>query len=63
MAITIEELIEGNLILAHPWAHDVHISKVDDNHYLATVEFWMDNDLNVRVIVSDEEEITAIEEL
>jgi hypothetical protein len=62
MAISIEDLIVENIHLAYPYAYEVEVRKVDDNHYTAKVIFWQDNDVNLRITVSDEEEITEIED-
>jgi hypothetical protein len=63
MAITIEKLIEENIHLAYPYHYNIDLEQVTDSYYIAHVEFWGDEPINVGVTVNDEEEITAIEEL
>ena len=57
MTASIEEVIHENLLLQYPMAYAMEIAKVTDNCFIATMGFWMDESIRVRVKLNDEEEI------
>jgi hypothetical protein len=63
MAASIEEIIHENLLLEYPMAYAMEIAKVTDTEFIATMGFWMDENIRLRVKLNDEEEIIDIEEI